>query len=125
MSDLARVLFQSGHYSVSKGRVKPGAFHPKAGSAELSVLDIRELEGSVKVALAARIAVLQGRQAKGHAEFPLTALESLPLWFERDDQPIERHGNLLGWPNDGSDHAEMGRHRCSVALAASSALFLH
>ncbi len=121
MSDLARYLFQSGHFSASKGRVKSQAFNPGT-RPELSVFDVRGTDASERHALGTAVGRLRGRDPLAHAELAFTALDDLPLYFVRDDLPIERHGNILGWPPGDSDDARSARHEFATTLASRATL---
>ncbi len=121
MSDLARFLFQKGHFSSANQRVKPGGFNP-GNRSDLSVFDIRDTDSATRMALGMQVSELQGRDVKARAELALDALDDLPVSFLRDDTPIERHGNITGFPVGVDDDARSTRLELATRLANSSKL---
>lgn len=68
------------------------------------------------------VAALQGRPVRARADFSGSLLDDLPLSFVRDDDPFDRHGNIVGWPMGEDDEAKMRRKELSTVLAAGSTL---
>lgn len=123
MSELARFVFQSGHYSATQGRVKRGAFMP-APNGELSVFEVLGLLEDERAQIGVNVSKLQERPAHGWAEFEHSDLADLPLAFVRDDTPIERHGNVVGWPMGDDDESRMARTELATTLAQRSSLVI-
>lgn len=123
MPDLARFLFQSSHFSASKGRVRAGAFNP-GRRTELSVFEVAGLDFASRAAIGQAISELQSRPLRAWAELPLRALKALPLAFIRDDMPIERHGNIVGWPEGDEDESRAARTELSAILAQQASLVI-
>ena len=121
MSELARFLFQKGHFSASVKRVKPAGFNP-GNRPDLSVFDVRAADEQVRRALGAEVAALQNRAVKARAEIMLSALDDLPLSFERDDVPLFRHGNILGFPVGDDEENRSARLELATALASRATL---
>jgi len=121
--DLARYLFQSGHFSARNARVKPAGFNP-GRRGELSVADVEGLSDPDRWEIGATVAELQGRPVKARADFSDSVLTDLPLSFLRDDDPFDRHGNITGWPTGKDDEARLRRKELAVVLAAGSTLEL-
>jgi len=123
LADLARFLFQSGHFSAGAGRVRPHGFNP-GNRTDLSTFDVQGLDDPAKQDLGDQVANLQARPLKARAELPLTALDDLPLEFVRVDMPIERHGNILGFPLGDDAEAKSARLELATALANSATLHI-
>jgi hypothetical protein len=70
------------------------------------------------------VAELQRRPVLARADFPDAVLSDSPLSFVRDDDPFDRHGNLVGWPTGTDDEAKLRRKELSTVLAAGSTLRL-
>ena len=64
-------------------------------------------------------------ELRGRAELSLDVLNDLPLRFERDDTPFDRHGNILGWPQGKEDDDRAELKLLKTALATASVLFLY
>lgn len=121
MSDLARYLFQKGHFSASKGRVKTQGFNP-GRHPDLSMFDVRGADAETRRTIGNEVGRLRGAAALARAELAMSALDDLPLHFVRDDTPIERHGNIVGWPAGASDDARSARLQFAAMLASRASL---
>lgn len=121
MSELARFLFQRGHYSRDNNAVRPSAFLPKNG--ETSVFEILGLEDLDIWKLAEDVGEIRGKPPRGRGEFTRADVGAVGLRFVRDDHPV-RHGNLLGWPSEGSE-LKARLKAIAVALASRAVLVLH
>ena len=120
MAERARFLFQSNHFSKANEIVRPSAFLPRNG--ETSVFDIVDLEDADIRSVGDDVGVARGKPPKGRGEFQYDDAESVGLAFERDDIP-PRHGNLVGWPDDGSE-LKARQKAVAVALSARAVLVL-
>jgi hypothetical protein len=100
MAELARFLFQKGHFSRDNNAVRPGAFLPQNG--QTSVFDIVGLATHETAALGDAIGQQRGKPPKGRGEFDYRHVTEVGLQFDRDDTP-PRHGNLIGWPSEGPE----------------------
>jgi hypothetical protein len=121
LKELARFLFDTGHYSPAQRVVRPGAFLPQNGKT--SVFAINGLAEPAILEIAAMVASIRQKPAKGRAEVDIADVTAAGLRFERDDVP-HRHGNLVGWPHDGLELK--ARHKAvAVKLAARAELVLH
>ena len=120
MSELARFLFQKGHYSRMNKAVRPGAFLPKHGLT--SVFDIVDLDEAKIFEIGDAVGESRGKPPHGRGEFDQSHVIDVGLRFERDDTP-PRHGNLVGWPSDGPEVKARSK-AIAVALAAQTKLIL-
>ena len=100
MKELARFLFQRGDYSPGNRVVRPKAFLPHNG--QTSVFAIAGLGQLAINALGEELGRTRGKPAKGRAELDVVDVTAVGLRFVRDDVP-PRHGNLVGWPNEGPE----------------------
>lgn len=121
MGELARFLFQRGHYAPGNGVVKPGAFLPKNGCT--SVFEVAGLpEQSIReIGIAAGVA--RRREPRGRGELTRADVTDVGLRFERDDKPL-RHGNLVGWPSEDNRRKDLNKD-VARRLAQRSVLVLH
>lgn len=123
---IARFLFLASHFK--KGRVRPGAFTPvrREGRLETSIFRIDDLEPPAIEGIATEVGAMGGRTVLARAEISQSDVKRERLFVEFDDLPIQRHGNILGWPagDDEDDHvaASIGKRQ---ALAIASTLCLH
>lgn len=124
MADLARMVFHERHFSRRKNLVKPGAFDPGA-SGSLSTFAIGGLDTSDVHELCRRVGTLRGIEPKGWAGLQFESLSVFGLEFVRDDQPIERHGNVIGFAIGDDDEARAARKEVATSLAARAALTLY
>lgn len=83
-----------------------------------SVAEVTDLDETEIRKLSETVSELRGRAAKGHGSFQAAILPPLGLDFVRDDDPFERHGNLVGWPRDTGPAAKA--HRKNIAQQLSS-----
>ena len=123
MSELARFLFQNGHFSVKNERVKPGAFNP-GNREDLSIFYVPGLSEARKAAIAGSVSARRNQAVRARAEIDLTDLSDTPLSFVRDDEPIYRHGNLVGWPLGEADDARTDRVQIATTLASRASLYV-
>ena len=121
MAELARFLFQKGHFSAKNKRVKPGAFNPGTRK-DLSVFYVAGIGEPRKRLIAAAVSTVGGRDVKARAEILLSDLGGTRLSFVRDNDPIWRHGNLVGWTLGDDDAARMDRVEHATALASRVSL---
>ncbi len=121
MGELARFLFQRGHYAPGKRVVKPGAFLPKNGHT--SVFEIVGLpEQKIrKIGIAAGAA--REREPRARGELTRANVRDVGLRFERDDVPL-LHGNLVGWPSEDNRRKDLNKD-VARRLAQTAVLVLH
>ncbi len=121
MSAFARFLFQKGHFSAKNERVKPGAFNP-GNREDLSIFYVPGLSEARKAVIARSVSTHRNQAVRARAEIDSTDLRDTPLSFVRDDQPIYRHGNLVGWPLGEADEHRMDRVQIATTLANRASL---
>lgn len=97
---VARFLFYNDDIASGKGIARPRAFLPRdPRDGATSVAETTGCEAVELQELSKTVSNLRGRDARGHATILLENLPSTGLRFVRDDNPFERHGNLVGWPD--------------------------
>ena len=111
----SRYIRQTGHYTASTGRVKPGAFHPTASNHKTSVFRVQGLTerqiwslGDVYVALPS------GNELRARAELSVEQIAGVGLRVESSEPP-PRHANIVDWP--GEKHEWMSRAQELAAVA--------
>ena len=119
--ELARFLFRRGEIAAEKGIAKWRAFIPD-DNGETSVAEVTGLALLGVLELSQTVSQFRGRDARGHAAFSAKVLPAAGLEFVRDDDPFERHGNLIGWPMDPGRESKALRINIAQKLSSSATL---
>jgi hypothetical protein len=123
---VSRFLYATRHYSVQKGRPKPGAFDPPP-DGELSTAHTTDLPDSEIWAISRLTLGTQPGRSRVYArvEIPVAELLKRNLFARRDDDPFPRHTTVVGWSqaDDENDRKAKIKEVC-VSLSACPEVML-
>ena len=112
----ARYLQQSGHYTISTGRVKPRAFHPARRDHKTSIFRIHKLtEHEIWNLGDLYVASQSGKAIRARAELSIEQITGIGLCVEPNEPP-PRHADIVDWPREKDDYMSLAQELAAVAV---------